>query len=345
MLSETYKIGASNNLWIRSWGNGQVDLSRVSSVDPLYLTQDPDYAYYYCISKKTDDNILVVKIADGELCHLYDANDYTSLASKSGFPPQMADIFKIIEPYFSFNTTPSINVKRGRVPNQYKEAAKFTIDFNMQNGVKSKNIVQLMLDSRYIDCGKVAETIGLDKIVVGYVYAFDAVHDYIKTVPNYVKHKYVDILQFAFFDTLNKKLGYRGYYCPENSRHSQSFMSTDYKKDKYYFGHSGHTHPCIAMFDGLAVEVKAIVPKDAFYIEFADVVYNDYSMMKYSNRAAAIAKAVDQYSQYANDKFFDTRYNENRVRSAKTLITSVVNSKADRTTHDIPPERRTRDQI
>ena len=62
MISETYKIGVSNNLWIRSCGDSGIDVNRVSSVDPLYLTQDPDYAYYYCISKKTDNYILVAKV-------------------------------------------------------------------------------------------------------------------------------------------------------------------------------------------------------------------------------------------------------------------------------------------
>lgn len=86
-LFETYKITATNNLWIRSCNSAGIDINRVSSIDPLYLTQDPDYAYYYCVSKKTDDYILVVEVEDGELCHLYDANDYTSLAHKSNFPP------------------------------------------------------------------------------------------------------------------------------------------------------------------------------------------------------------------------------------------------------------------
>ena len=345
MISETYKIGASNNLWIRSCGDDGIDVNRVSSVNPLYLTQDPDYAYYYCMSKKTDDCILVVKVQDGELCHLYDANDYTALAKKSKFPSQMADIFKMIEPYFSFNTTPSINVKRGRVPDQYKEAAKFTIDFNKKNGVKSKSIVQLMLDSRYVDCGNAAVNEDLDDIVVGYAQAFDVVHDYIKTVPGYVKHKYVDILQFAFFDMLNKKLGYKGYYCPENSRHSRSYMSTDYKKDKYYFGHDGHTHPCIAMFDGSSIEVVAIVPKDAFYIEFSNIVDKDSRMLRYSNRATAIAQVVAQYNKNKGDIFADRRYSDENVKHARHKIMQVINAKSDPITGDLPKEKRSRDQI
>ena len=80
-LNETYKITRANNLWIRSCSSiDKLDLARINSTDPLYLTQDPDYAYYYCVSKKTDDSIAIVQVVDGELCHLYDANDYTSIA-------------------------------------------------------------------------------------------------------------------------------------------------------------------------------------------------------------------------------------------------------------------------
>lgn len=51
-----------------------------------------------------------------------------------------------------------------------------------------------MLNSNYVDCGNAAAKANLDNIVIGYVQAFDAVHDYMTHIPDYVKHKYVDIL-------------------------------------------------------------------------------------------------------------------------------------------------------
>ena len=87
-----------------------------------------------------------------------------------------------------------------------------------------------MLNKMYKKCGSIAIKEKLNPNVIGYVQAFDFVNAYMKTIPTYVKHKYVDILQFAFFDMLNKKLEYKGYYCPEVTRQSQSIMNKDHKR-------------------------------------------------------------------------------------------------------------------
>lgn len=50
----------------------------------------------------------------------------------------MAEVFAKIEPYFSFNTAPSVNAARGRVPDEYTAAAQFVMSWSKQNGLAPK---------------------------------------------------------------------------------------------------------------------------------------------------------------------------------------------------------------
>lgn len=81
ILEEAYKIGQQNKLWMRSCSSAAKDLSKTSVYAPLFLTQDFDYAYYYCgVHKPSDSCILVVEAREQDLCNLLDPDDYTSSA-------------------------------------------------------------------------------------------------------------------------------------------------------------------------------------------------------------------------------------------------------------------------
>ena len=66
-------------------------------------------------------------------------------------------------------------------------------------------------------------------------------------------------------------------------------------------------------------------------------------MLRYSNRATAIAQAVAQYSNNKGDIFADRRYSYERVKDARYKIMQAINAKADTVTGDLPREKRSID--
>lgn len=361
MLEEAYSISDSNSLWLRacraestahhaSSDNTTDSDNDISETRPLYLTLDFDYAYYYTqLPKTSKTRIAVYKLKNCEVCHLYHAADYTRISKKTDFPEEMAEIFKHIDVYFSFNTkVPPHPTEQAKIPPEYVEARNFIL----QNNPGVKNIAAAIKNPEYKACGQLYNEPG-KRLVKGYIEAIDAASKIYQSegFPKYVSNKFVDILRYIFFKTLKDTLGYKGYYCPENTRVSHA-ISTRSKHDDYYFGESGHTHPVLALFDKSVIAEVKEYDANVFYYALGTILDDDVQLLDYSRRAElldAVAQKCDSMSERAKENAIIQaprmmRTIKNRLRQHHAERVPGVNDEDGNPMYFKNKEKKTRDQ-